>query len=160
MPASSRLHPRLLVAALALTAACAGNPGADDVAPAAVRQQIVHVLGESAVAWNQGDLEGFLEPYLDSPETTFAGRDGFNHGLAAIRDGYRRSYWKDGAPADKLAFDILEVRPLAPDAALVLGRYMLTAPGASAPGNQGIFSLVFRRIDGQWKIVHDHSSGS
>ena len=29
---------------------------------------------------------------------------------------------------------------------------------AGRPG--GVFTLVFRRLDGEWKIVHDHTSAA
>ena len=53
-----------------------------------------------------------------------------------------------------LTFSDLEVTLLCPDAALVLGRWRLDA---SKPAS-GTFSLAMRRINGDWLIIHDHTS--
>jgi ketosteroid isomerase-like protein len=49
----------------------------------------------------------------------------------------------------------LEIRPLGDAAALVLGQWKLDGLSAPLGGN---FTLVFRKIDGGWVIVHDHTS--
>lgn len=54
-----------------------------------------------------------------------------------------------------LAFSELEVTVLAPEAALVLGRWHLDRDDRPVGGS---FSLVFRRIGNRWLIVHDHTS--
>jgi len=54
----------------------------------------------------------------------------------------------------QLKFTQLEVTPLGDSAELVLGRWHLTRESPVG----GNFTLVFRRIDGNWLIVHDHSS--
>ena len=143
-----------VLAALAL-AACAGG-GAPPAAPAP-EQQRVRELDASAERWNRGDLRGFLEPYLDSPETTFVGRSGLLHGRAAIEARYRESYWKDGAPAQTLRFADVRVRALGPDHALATGRYLLSDAAGSLAA-QGLFSLVLVRTPAGWRIIHDHSS--
>lgn len=44
---------------------------------------------------------------------------------------------------------------LGPSSALVLGDWHLKLDAESSDGN---FTLVLRKIDGDWKIIHDHSS--
>ena len=44
---------------------------------------------------------------------------------------------------------------LSPSSAYVLGEWHLKRKGEDMDGN---FTLVFRIIEGNWKIVHDHSS--
>jgi ketosteroid isomerase-like protein len=54
-----------------------------------------------------------------------------------------------------LDFEILDVRGLGDDGAVVLGRWRLTdTPEAGA----GVFSLAFLRTGEGWRIVHDHTS--
>jgi hypothetical protein len=55
----------------------------------------------------------------------------------------------------RLTFDHLEFVALSDSTALVLGQWHL-ARNPDNPG--GNFSLVFRRFDGKWVIIHDHSS--
>jgi ketosteroid isomerase-like protein len=55
----------------------------------------------------------------------------------------------------RLSFSNLEITPLGDEAALVLGEWKLEREEEAVSGN---FSLVFRKIDGRWVIVHDHTS--
>ncbi len=55
----------------------------------------------------------------------------------------------------KLTFGELEITSLGEHAALVLGRWHLKREVGSLGGN---FSLIFRRINRRWVIVHDHTS--
>ena len=54
----------------------------------------------------------------------------------------------------KLTFSDLETQELGSEAMLMLGKWHLERE-APVGGN---FSLVWKRIDGKWVIVHDHSS--
>ena len=56
----------------------------------------------------------------------------------------------------KLEFSDLQIEMLGPDAAFVRGACHLTMSDGKTP--HGIFTLVFRRFPGGWKIVHDHTS--
>ena len=44
------------------------------------------------------------------------------------------------------------------DAALVRGRWQLVLKNGSKPG--GLYTLIFRRFNDGWKIVHDHTSSA
>lgn len=153
-PTLSRL-PILAVAALAV-GACAPSR---TPAPEPVAASVVAVLQASADAWNRGDLDGFLEPYLDSSETTFMTGPGVIHGLGTIRERYRAHYFTAaGRPPTLLRFSDLDVRPLGAGHALMTGRFHLTTRATGAPADSGNFTLVWRRTPHGWKIIHDHSS--
>lgn len=147
---------------LAVAAACGAQDGqrAESAAQSSdPAVEITRMLHASAEAWNRGDLDGFLDDYLDTVETTFVGASGVVRGVDEIRRGYRSSYWSDGAPREALSFEGLEVRPLGEDHALALGRYVLHDEPADSMVATGRFSLVLRRVEDRgWKIIHDHSS--
>src|SRR5205823_6180722 len=90
--------------------------GADDAKPeAAVRG----VLADQAVAWNKGDLEGFMAGYWKSADLSlFSGKDR-SHGWQATLERYVKKYRADGKEMGKLTFSEQEVNVLGPDAALV-----------------------------------------
>ena len=146
----------LLALLCALLAGCAGGSAPDRPAPR--HDDVVDVLQASAVAWNRGDLQGFLDPYENSARTSFAGRSGFIQGFDRLRASYAGGYWASGAPADSLAFEVIEIRPLGAEAALMLGRYRLADRTSGALTSTGIFSLVFVHTEEGWKIIHDHTS--
>jgi beta-aspartyl-peptidase (threonine type) len=114
------------------------------------------ILSEQAAAWNRGDLDGFMEHYWKSEELTFSSGGHTARGWQTTKDNYKVRY-PTRERMGNLTFDSLEVFPLgaAGDSALMLGHWHLERNPAPVGGN---FSLVFRRIDGKWLIVHDHTS--
>jgi len=117
-------------------------------------QSIRTVLNTQQAAWNRGDLPAFLEGYWNSPELTFAGSDGIVRGYDGLLARYRRSY-PDKQTMGELDFSGLEIRPLGPSAALVLGQWHLKRKAGDVGG---VFSLVFQHFPDGWRIVHDHTS--
>jgi ketosteroid isomerase-like protein len=119
------------------------------------RNAIAQVLATQTAAWNRGDVAGFMQGYWKNDSLVFIGKSGLTYGWQQTLDNYRRSY-PDAAAMGQLDFSNLKVQPLSPDAAHVIGRWHLARP--SAGDLQGHFLLVFRRINGQWVVVADHSS--
>jgi len=126
-----------------------------------VAREVEEMLHASAGSWNAGDLEGFLDDYWNAEELTFSGARGVTRGWERVRQGYLESYWAPGAVRDSLRFEEIEVLPLGINYALALGRYVLYQPerGETEPSS-GYFTLVLRRMNGEWRIVHDHTSAT
>ena len=123
--------------------------------------EIVGMLHESTVSWNSGDLDGYLDDYWPSEELTFSGPEGVTRGWEDLRSRYLHSYWAPGVRRDSLRFEELEVTPLGEDHALVLGRYVLFQPEDSGDlRGTGYFTLVLGKVDGAWRILHDHTSAA
>lgn len=129
-------------------------------------ENIRSMLQASAQDWNAGNLDGFLDDYWRSSELTFLGAGGLTRGWEAVREKYLRSYFAPDVTRPYLRFDQVEVRLLGTDHALATGRYLLAnSPFASEADQEGIsgrgyFSLVLRRMAGQWRIVHDHTTAA
>ncbi len=124
-------------------------------------REVESMLHVSAGYWNAGDLEGFLADYWMSEELTFSGATGVTRGWEAVKQRYLESYWAPGLERDSLRFEEIEVLPLGYDHALALGRYVLFSPEPEgAETSSGYFSLVLRSMDGEWVIIHDHTSAS
>ncbi len=117
-------------------------------------QSIRAVLISQQAAWNRGDIPAFLEGYWNSPELTFAGSDGFVRGYVGVLARYQKNY-PDKKAMGELDFSGLEIRPLGPEAALVLGHWHLKR---QADEVGGVFSLVFQRFPGGWRIIHDQQT--
>ncbi|HYH16418.1 MAG TPA: DUF4440 domain-containing protein, partial [Flavisolibacter sp.] len=69
-------------------------------------------------------------------------------------NNYKKGY-PDTAAMGKLAFDIIQVKQLSTDHYFVIGKWMLTRSIGDVSGH---YTLLLRRINGEWKIVADHSS--
>ncbi len=111
------------------------------------------ILSEQAAAWNRGDIDGFMQHYWKSEDLTFSSGGHTTRGWQTTKDNYKLRY-PTRERMGHLTFDGLEVFPLGDSAALMLGRWHLDRNGPVG----GNFSLVFRKIDGAWVIVHDHTS--
>ncbi|HEY1006179.1 MAG TPA: nuclear transport factor 2 family protein [Sphingobacteriaceae bacterium] len=118
------------------------------------RQPVLDLLERQRHAWNQGDLEGYMAGYWKSDSLLFVGSRGPSYGWETTLANYRRSYPDRGAMGN-LSFDIREVRFLGADIAFVLGAWRL-AREQDEP--HGFFTLLVRKIKGEWKVVADHSS--
>ncbi|MCA9264926.1 MAG: nuclear transport factor 2 family protein [Planctomycetales bacterium] len=117
-------------------------------------EAIHQVLNQQVLAWNGGDIEAFMEPYWRSDDLTFSSGGTTTRGWQATLDGYKQRY-PTADDMGQLRFDGLEIQQLADNAALVRGDWHLDRSSGPIGGN---FSLVFQRFDGQWFIVHDHTS--
>jgi len=126
---------------------------------ASIRAELAAMLARAAVNWNRGDLDAFMEDYLPSDSTTYIGGKGLLRGPAAIRASYAPLF-ADRAVRDSLSFAILDVDPLAPGVVNLIGQYTLArrVGGRDSVIARGPTSLLVRRVDGRWRIVHDHSS--
>jgi beta-aspartyl-peptidase (threonine type) len=118
------------------------------------RSGITAVLKKQQDAWNQGDVEAFLQGYWRSPELTFSGSGGIARGWDGVLARYKEHYPNREAMG-QLEFSGLEIRFLGKRAALVLGHWHLTRQKGDIGG---VFSLVFERFPEGWRIIHDHTS--
>lgn len=149
----------LLLCAGLVAAGCrlvrVSDTGAGGEEDPALRTRIASMLEASAAAWNRGDLEAFMSDYERSTETTYIGSSGRLVGWEAIRDRYAPAF-APGAERDSLRFEALRVRQLGQRHALATARFVLHRDGRVT--GSGPFTLVLLRVEGRWRIIHDHSS--
>jgi ketosteroid isomerase-like protein len=119
------------------------------------KQAILHVLESQTSGWNKGDLKEFMQGYWKSDSLKFIGKNGVVYGWQNTLDRYLQHY-PDEASRGKLRFEVLSVEMISKDAAFVIGKFFLTRPQKGDAN--GHFSLLWRKIKGQWLIVADHSS--
>lgn len=112
------------------------------------------LLQKQTSSWNQGDLDAFMTTYWQSDSLIFIGKRDPTYGWQATLDNYKKSY-PDTTAMGKLAFNILELKPLASDVYFVVGKWHLQRTIGDLEGH---FSLIIKRIKGSWKIIADHSS--
>ena len=128
---------------------CVAQTMAEQEDKAAIQQ----VLSIQQSAWNSYDIEQFMETYWKSDELTFYGSAGVVKGWQSTMDRYKKSYpSKDHF--GHLEFVLNDISKINEDAYTVMGEYHLTRPVGNL---HGIFMLVLKRIDGEWKIIADTS---
>ncbi|MDJ0644407.1 MAG: DUF4440 domain-containing protein, partial [Flavobacteriaceae bacterium] len=96
----------------------------------------------------------FMEGYIKSDSLKFIGSRGITYGWQATLDNYKKGYpTKDHTGT--LTFDLLEFDQLSETIFFVIGKFYLKRKVGDASGH---FSIILKKIDGQWKIIADHSS--
>jgi len=119
---------------------------------------IKHLLVAQVEAWNKGNLEGFMEGYWHSPDLTFFSGGDIAKGWQAALQRYQRRYQGTGKEMGHLEFQDLNIDLLGPRAAVVTGKWQLTMSGGKTP--HGLFTLILKRLQNGWRIVHDHTSSA
>jgi ketosteroid isomerase-like protein len=117
-------------------------------------QQIRAILDRQVNAWNRGDLRAFMHGYWENDSLMYIGKGGVTYGYASTLQRYIRNYG-DTARMGKLSFQLLHVQRLAPDVFFVVGKWSLLRSAGDIGGH---YTLVWRKINGSWVIVADHSS--
>jgi len=75
-------------------------------------------------------------------------------GWSATQKKYRERYG-NGGDLGRLSLDKTDFVQVTDDVAIVTGRFNLVKDDA---GSAGAFSLVMKRVDGMWRIAHDHTT--
>ncbi|AWO01485.1 DUF4440 domain-containing protein [Chitinophaga alhagiae] len=116
--------------------------------------RIKALMEQQTKAWNEGNLAGFMDTYWVSDSLMFIGKKGITYGWQATLDNYKKSY-PDKTAMGHLSFNLLEFKKLAADVYFVIGKWHLARTIGDLSGH---FTIVLRKINGQWKIIADHSS--
>jgi len=130
---------------------CGCSPDGETGGDAAGRIRLV--MDGQVEAWNADDLDGYMEGYWRSDSLTFHGGSRRIEGWDALRDMYASVY--SGERRGRLEFTEVTVSAPCDDTAWVTGRWSVDLPDTVRSGR---FTLIFRRTDAGWRIVHDHSS--
>ena len=133
-----------LIAFLALAAA---SPQADKAA-------ILATVEQMEAAWNRGDFRGYMAGFKN-PDVMFVSGGKLQDGWQGTLDHYIRDYGGSPERRGKLHFYNMNVELLAPDAAMLVGRYRLER---GTRVTEGINTRLFRKVGGKWLITMNHVS--
>ncbi|HSO84910.1 MAG TPA: nuclear transport factor 2 family protein [Draconibacterium sp.] len=120
------------------------------------KSEINSLLDKQVQAWNEGNLEKFMQTYWNSEQLSFVGSRGPTYGWQATLDRYKKTY-PDKASMGNLKFTILELSKIDRKTFYVIGKFELTREMGNLSGH---FTLVIQKIKNEWLIVSDHSSSS
>ncbi len=130
-----------------LITASAGAQSNDEMA---IRQ----LLDQQTAAWNRGDIDRFMDGYWENDSLMFIGKSGVTYGWTNTLNNYKRGY-PDTAAMGKLHFELLTVKRLSDEYYFVVGKWFLQRSIGDIGGH---YNLLFRKINGKWVIIADHSS--
>ena len=106
--------------------------------------------------WNTGDLDAFMEAYLNTENLVFSGSSGPIYGWKATRDRYKKSY-STRQLMGILDFEILNIISLSDSVTQLQGSFYLKR---KMEDSRGFFTLTWLKIKDQWFIISDHTSAS
>lgn len=117
-------------------------------------EQIKLVMKFQESAWNRGDISAYMKGYWNSDSLLFIGSKGPTYGYKKTLLNYLNSY-PTSEKMGQLTFDFVKIEILSNTQAFVVGRWYLERTEDDLGGH---FTLLWKKIDGVWKIVVDHSS--
>lgn len=117
------------------------------------KAQIISIMKAQEKAWSNNDLEGFMEGYWKSDSLKFYGSSGLTYGWNKTLANYKKGYpTKDHSGT--LNFKINDISKINNGSYFVMGEYHLTRKVGNA---NGVFMIIFKKINGNWKIIADTS---
>jgi ketosteroid isomerase-like protein len=117
-------------------------------------QAVRKILSDQTVAWNAGNLEEFMKGYWKNDSLMFIGKSGVTYGYQNTLVNYKKNYGSAEAMGT-LSFDLVKVQRLSRDYYYVVGKWHLKRTIGDVGGH---YDLLFRKVNGSWVIVADHSS--
>jgi len=112
------------------------------------------VLNDQVAAWNNGNIEGFMQGYWKSDSLMFIGTKGIKWGWETTLNNYKKGY-PDTTAMGKLSFELLVVKKLSPEYYFIVGKWFLKRTIGDIGGH---YDLLFRKVKGKWVIISDHTS--
>jgi ketosteroid isomerase-like protein len=116
--------------------------------------EVRKVLSTQNAAWNRGDVDAFMVGYWENDSLMFVGSSGITYGYKNTLANYKKRY-PDTAAMGKLTFNLLQVKRLSQEYFHVTGKWHLQRSIGDLGGH---FTLLFKKINGRWVIISDHSS--
>jgi ketosteroid isomerase-like protein len=114
---------------------------------------IIELMKRQEAAWNNGDIGGFMKYYWKSDSLKFIGKSGITYGWQKTLDNYKKNY-PDKAAMGKLTFEIKSAEQLSDQSVYIIGSWNLERERPVG----GYFTLLWKKIKGEWVIVADHTS--
>jgi ketosteroid isomerase-like protein len=115
---------------------------------------IMKVMKIQEIAWNNGDIDAFMEGYLKSEELVFSGKSGPVYGWGNTKKRYYISY-PNTQVMGKLKFTVKKIRSISLNSAFLIGEYYLKR---TTQDSYGHFTLLWKKVNNNWLIISDHTS--
>ena len=136
----------LLISSLALFS-CSNSSDTDE------KKAILSILKNQEKAWNNYNIDGFMQDYWKNDSLKFYGASGLTYGWQKTLDNYKKRY-PSKEHTGTLNFKINDISKINDSSYFVMGEYHLTRPVGDT---NGVFMIIFKKIDGEWKIIADTS---
>ncbi len=115
---------------------------------------IQKAMHDQELAWNKGDIDGFMSTYWNSDSLKFIGKNGITFGWKNTLANYKKNY-PDSTAMGTLSFELISVEQLSPATYYVIGSWSLSRKKGNVGG---FYTLLWKKINNKWVIVADHTN--
>jgi hypothetical protein len=115
---------------------------------------IKKVMDFQVNSWNAGNIDDFMKSYWQNDSLMFIGKSGITYGWRQTLEHYKKSY-PDRKAMGNLNFNLLELKQLSANYYFIVGKWDLQRYSGDIGG---YFTLLFKKINGIWLIIADHTS--
>jgi len=114
---------------------------------------IISILKTQEKAWSDNDIDTFMQGYWKSDSLKFYGAAGLKYGWQTTLDSYKKRY-PTKEHTGTLNFKINDISQINSESYFVIDEYHLTR---NVGDTNGVFMIIFKKINGEWKIIADTS---
>lgn len=144
----------ILLSPLLANLSCSDN--SRNLNPDETYKTIDILMKHQETSWNNGDIDAFMDFYWESDSLQFIGKSGVNFGWLTTLNNYKKSY-NSNEKMGNLSFENISYKILNNNSVLITGKWHLSR-NEELKDIEGHYTLIWKMIDGHWKIVYDHSS--
>ena len=118
--------------------------------------EIYDLMKQQEDAWNNGNIDNFMNTYWQNDSLVFIGKYGISYGLDKTYSNYKNSY-KTKEQMGTLEFKNLICNTINDSTHIVTGKWSLKRNDSIGNIN-GFYSLIWVKKQTGWKITYDHTS--
>lgn len=117
--------------------------------------KIYKVINDQLIAWNKGDMQGYMQGYWNSDSLQFITSKGVTYGYNQVLSNYLKSY-PTKEKMGELSFENLRIKFLDPleQVAQVTGKWKVLHEDKTS---EGTFSLIVKFFGSEPRIIIDHT---
>ena len=118
--------------------------------------EIYNLMKQQEDAWNNGNIDNFMNIYWKNDSLVFIGKSGISYGWDKTFSNYKNSY-KTKEQMGTLKFKNIICNPVNDSTHIVTGKCSLKRIDTFGNIN-GFYSLIWVKKQTGWKITYDHTS--
>ena len=115
--------------------------------------EISKVIKKQETAWNNGDIDAFMEGYWNNDSMQFITKNGIRYGWKQTLESYKKSY-SSKEKMGQLSFGNLKIKAIDSKTGHATGTWHIAR---SADSLEGHFSLLFKQFKNGPRIIVDHT---
>lgn len=118
-----------------------------------IPEVISALMKEQENDWNNFNIDGFMKHYWNNDSLKFIGSKGITYGWKQTLANYRKNY-SDKEKMGKLFFTNHLIEVIDNNNAIVCGNWIIKRKDSEIGGN---YTLLWKKVNGKWVIVVDHT---